>query len=191
MLRRIFTHLLFLACLCFGMISSAYASDSDADILKQPKHHLIMRHAIAPGTGDPDDFNLDDCSTQRNLSEEGRLQAQSIGEVIKSLNIHIDEVYSSQWCRCDDTAALLDLGDVLPLPALNSIWMAPEDIKNQHTKEFLEFLKNYPDDKTAMFVTHFANIRALTDYPVSQGDVMIIKITDDGMEIVKAIALPQ
>ena len=64
---------------------------------------ILMRHALAPGTGDPADFALDDCSTQRNLSDEGRAQARMIGEAFASRGIRIDEVLTSQWCRCRET----------------------------------------------------------------------------------------
>lgn len=188
MLRRNFTYLLFMTYLFVGNIPSAVADD--ADLLKQPRYHLIMRHAIAPGTGDPSGFELADCSTQRNLSDRGRIQAQGIGKAIISKGITIDEVYSSQWCRCLDTAELLDLGDVQPLPSLNSVWTVTEEVKQQRTKEFLEFLQNYPADKTAMFVTHYANIHALTGDAIGSGDVLILKVTKDSVSIVKEFNAP-
>ena len=81
-----------------------------------------MRHATAPGTGDPAEFQLDDCATQRNLSAVGREQARATGARLRAAGITSAEVYSSQWCRCLETARLLGLGEVLELPALNSFF---------------------------------------------------------------------
>ena len=77
---------------------------------------IFMRHAIAPGTGDPKEFKIEDCETQRNLSDEGKEQAMQLGKFLKS-NIKIDRVYTSQWCRCSETAHLLDLADSETFPA--------------------------------------------------------------------------
>jgi len=82
---------------------------------------LLIRHALAPGIGDPDGFRLDGCATQRSLSDEGRRQARAIGDWLQARGIGQARVYSSQWCRCLETAALLDLGPVTELPALNSL----------------------------------------------------------------------
>lgn len=95
-------------------------------LLKKPGHFAIMRHALAPGTGDPRNFDLTDCSTQRNLSEAGREQAKAVGELLRKSGIEKAGVYSSQWCRCLDTATLLGLGPVTELPALNSFFQQPE-----------------------------------------------------------------
>ncbi|MEM6421797.1 MAG: histidine phosphatase family protein, partial [Pseudomonadota bacterium] len=81
-----------------------------------------MRHALAPGTGDPAAFELRDCATQRNLDARGRAQAVATGQMIRDAGIRIDAVLSSQWCRCLDTARLLDLGPVIEEPALNSFF---------------------------------------------------------------------
>ena len=83
---------------------------------------ILFRHALAPGTGDPPNFQVDNCSTQRNLSEEGRQQARQIGEVIRNRNIAVTRVLSSQWCRCLETAKLMDVGEVEPLKSLNSFF---------------------------------------------------------------------
>ena len=82
----------------------------------------LIRHALAPGTGDPAGFKLDDCATQRNLSEEGRLQARQIGNAFRENGITSAQVWSSRWCRCLETARLLELGSVEPLPSLDSFF---------------------------------------------------------------------
>ena len=82
-------------------------------------HILMIRHALAPGTGDPANFQIGDCSTQRNLDDRGRDQARAIGDWLRSKGITSARIYSSQWCRCLETAKLLKLGPVAELPALN------------------------------------------------------------------------
>src|SRR3546814_19163678 len=84
--------------------------------LKQGGHVAIMRHATAPGFGDPEGFRLNDCSTQRNLSDAGRAQARRIGDAIRAHGVTIGRVLSSRWCRCLETAALLGLGPVEAYP---------------------------------------------------------------------------
>ncbi|HIK16487.1 MAG TPA: histidine phosphatase family protein [Leptolyngbyaceae cyanobacterium M33_DOE_097] len=81
----------------------------------------VMRHAIAPGTGDPGNFRLGDCQTQRNLSETGRQQARRLGQLLRDRQVPVTRVLSSQWCRCLETARLLDLGQVEPFPILTAI----------------------------------------------------------------------
>jgi Histidine phosphatase superfamily (branch 1) len=83
---------------------------------------LLMRHAIAPGTGDPSGFDLGDCATQRSLSDEGRAQARDTGAAIREAGIAVTHVLTSQWCRCRDTARLLNLGPVQDWPSLNSFF---------------------------------------------------------------------
>ena len=103
------------------------ADDAVAERLQEPGAVLLIRHALAPGVGDPDGFRLDDCATQRNLSDEGRRQARAIGDWLRARGIGQAHVYSSQWCRCLETAALLDLGPVTELPALNSFFERRQD----------------------------------------------------------------
>ena len=95
--------------------------------LAKPGRVLMLRHANAPGTGDPPQFRLDDCATQRNLDAAGRAQARRLGEQLARAGITKARVFSSQWCRCLETARLLDLGSVDPLPALNSFYPKPDE----------------------------------------------------------------
>ena len=90
---------------------------------------LFMRHALAPGFGDPDHFFVNDCSTQRNLDETGRAQARLIGAKLAAADINFSAIYSSYWCRCLETAQLLGLGAVTPFDGLNSFYQnhAPRD----------------------------------------------------------------
>ena len=89
--------------LIFITINSPIKADSNQNLineLKQGGKLIFIRHAYAPGGGDPDNFNINDCKTQRNLSNSGREQANKIGSFFKVNNILIDKIYSSEWCRC-------------------------------------------------------------------------------------------
>ncbi len=93
----------------FISLTTSIKADSNKDLLKQLTEGgklIFIRHAYAPGSGDPNNFNLNDCSTQRNLSDRGRKQAENIGTIFRENKIEIDEVYSSEWCRCKETAEI-------------------------------------------------------------------------------------
>ena len=126
------------AILMLGMAETVVATDSALDRLRNG-NVLLLRHAIAPGFGDPAGFRIDDCSTQRNLSEAGRQQARAIGAWLRARGISRAKVYSSQWCRCLETARLLNLGPVTQLPALNSFFESPDDREPNlaATKQFI------------------------------------------------------
>ena len=147
--------------------------------LSEPGTIAIMRHAYAPGTGDSAQFAVDDCETQRNLDEQGRNQARRIGAAIRASGITVDRVFSSQWCRCLETARLLGLGGVEELAAINSFFREPE-LGDRRTAELRQFLLGLPPDETVVLVTHYVNIGALTDQWVSSGEVLLLEIKQDG-----------
>ena len=123
---------------------------------------LLIRHAAAPGTGDPAGFRLGDCATQRNLSDSGREQARAIGDWLRDRGIERARVYSSQWCRCLETAELLDLGPVIELPGLNSFYERPQD-RDPNLVAVRDFLKARPPrGELLILVTHQVTISALT-----------------------------
>ena len=115
------------------------AADARFTSLSAPGIVAIMRHADAPGTGDSASIALDDCTTQRNLDAHGRQQAWEIGAAIRAAGVAVDRVLTSQWCRCRDTARLLDVGPVEDLPAINSFFRHP-DRADRQTAELREFL---------------------------------------------------
>ena len=134
---------------------------------------LFMRHALAPGIGDPDNFSIKDCRTQRNLDETGRAQARAIGTKLAAADIKISAIYSSYWCRCLETAQLLDLGAVTPFDGLNSFFQnyAPRDAALAKLRRKLETLS--PSAPASLMVTHAVIIRAITGLPVASGGVVI------------------
>ncbi|MCB1773073.1 MAG: histidine phosphatase family protein [Gammaproteobacteria bacterium] len=139
-----------------------------------------MRHAIAPGFGDPDNFRLGDCSTQRNLSDEGRQQAAAIGNWLRQHGITRAAVYSSQWCRCLETAELLDLGDVVALPALNSFFERPDD-RSSNLTALRAFLADWqPGDMPLVLVTHQVTVTAMTGVFPGSGEGVVVSLGENG-----------
>ena len=139
-------------------------------------HILMIRHALAPGTGDPADFQIGDCSTQRNLNDRGRDQARAIGDWLRSKGIASARVYSSQWCRCLETAKLLRMGTVEELPALNSFYELTEN-REPNLKALRKFLAMQPPDgMLIIMVTHLVTISAMADEAVSSGEGVLLKL---------------
>lgn len=162
----------------------AFANDWDA--LEQPGAVAIMRHALAPGTGDPANLTVGDCSTQRNLDARGRAQAQAIGQAFRDRGYSFDRVLTSQWCRCRDTADLLALGPVEEVPALNSFFR-DRSTRAEQTAATRAILDN--TDGRLFLVTHFVNIAALTGESVSSGEVLVIRPGPDGVEVLGSILI--
>jgi phosphohistidine phosphatase SixA len=158
------------------------AISDQADVwaaLRAGGHLALIRHAIAPGTGDPDNFVIGDCRTQRNLSDEGRAQAKRIGDRFHVNGIESAPVFSSQWCRCLQTARLLQLGLVTELPALNSFFQSFERRKPQ-TRALKAWLKNQDLRHPIVLVTHQVNITALTGVYPSSGELIIVRRSEKG-----------
>lgn len=139
----------------------------------------LIRHSLAPGIGDPPGFRLGVCSTQRNLSREGREQARRIGGHFRVKGITEAYVYSSQWCRCLETARLLGLGEVEELPSLNSFF-EDTSVRETRTGDMKSFIASSPHDKPTILVTHQVNITALTGVVPSSGEIVIFRLTPDG-----------
>jgi phosphohistidine phosphatase SixA len=152
--------------------------------------HLLMRHARAPGTGDPAGFRLGDCATQRNLDDQGRAQARRIGEAIRAAGVRVDLVLSSAWCRATDTAALLGLGPVVPEPSLNSFFADRSDA-DRSTADLAGRLGALAGRK-AVLVTHQVNITALTGVYPAAGEILAVAVRPDGagVELRGRLALP-
>ncbi len=113
MLPHIDLRVLLLAAVGWLPATGALPADPSEELrqaFEAPGTVAIMRHAIAPGTGDPSGFDIGDCSTQRNLDDRGRKQARKVGQAFRAAGIAVDRVLTSQWCRCRETARLLELG---------------------------------------------------------------------------------
>ncbi len=150
---------------------------------------VLVRHALAPGNGDPAEFSLRDCATQRNLSGEGREQAQRIGARIKDAGLATVEVFSSQWCRCLETARLLGFGDVGEVPAFNSFYQRYEREEAQ-VKGMRAWLMQRKDSGPAVVVTHQVNITSLGNVFATSGEMVFISVDNGGdIEVVGRIAV--
>lgn len=147
--------------------------------MKSGGHVLMVRHAQAPGVGDPADFRFDDCATQRNLDERGRSQARAIGEWVRSRGIERVRVYSSQWCRCLETARLMGLGPVAELAPLNSFYERPDD-REPNLRDLRSFLsKQSPDGPLLVLVTHQVIIQGMTSRSVASGEGVLLELRPD------------
>lgn len=164
----------------------AAAPANDWAALDAPGAVAIMRHALAPGTGDPAGFRLADCATQRNLDARGRAQARAIGEALRARGIAFDTVLSSQWCRTRETAELLGLGPVTEAPALNSFF-GDFSRREAQTADAMTLLAGL--DGRAMLVTHQVNISALTGSTTRSGEVLVIRLRDGMVEILGRILI--
>jgi phosphohistidine phosphatase SixA len=158
---------------------SSLADESGWEAAKKPGAVFLMRHALAPGTGDPAHFDVDDCATQRNLNDVGRDQARRIGQAFRERGLAVDQVLTSQWCRCRETAELLDLGPVEDLPALNSFFRDRSTAASQ-TAEALDYLTSLPIDHRPFLVTHQVNISALAGTSTRSGEVIVVDVKPDG-----------
>ena len=167
----------FVFCLCLSgyIIRQGMATEQDLwQELKKENHFALIRHALAPGTGDPSDFDIRDCTTQRNLSEKGRDQARKISKLFRAQGIHQAEVYSSQWCRCLETATLLDLGPVQELEILNSFFRRFEK-REQQTAALKAWINGKEIKIPHIFVTHQVNITAFTGIFPGSGEMVIVR----------------
>jgi len=147
--------------------------------LRDGGHVALLRHALAPGTGDPADFVVDDCSSQRNLSAEGRAQARRIGARFRANGIAAARVLSSQWCRCLETAELLQLGDIEELLPLNSFFRRYER-RDAQTDALRDWLAGQDLTTVHVLVTHQVNITALTGVYPASGELVVVRRGDDG-----------
>jgi phosphohistidine phosphatase SixA len=151
------------------------------DYLRQADQRLyvvLLRHALAPGTGDPANFQLGDCTTQRNLSEAGRQQASAIGQAFRQRGVTVDRVLSSQWCRCLETAELLELGPVEPFAPLNSFFQDRRTADSQ-TADVEAYLRQQPPQGVMVMVTHQVNITALTGIVAPSGQGVVVAVDGD------------
>jgi len=144
---------------------------------------VLFRHAHAPGVGDPPEFSLGDCRTQRNLDATGQAQARRIGERLKSEAVPVRALWSSQWCRTRDTAALFALGPVREVGAFNSFFGTQGDEAAQ-TAEARKLLLGWRERGTLVVVTHQLNIRALTGQPTSSAEGVVLRRNGDSLQLV-------
>ena len=147
------------------------------ELLSQPGHVVFMRHSHAPGYGgygDPPGFRLEDCATQRNLSEEGRAHARRTGEAFAARGVIFDRVLTSPWCRCRDTARLATGREAVPFAALSNL-VGRSEHRDTQVKAIEAYLAGLDGSTRVLLVTHGVVIAALTGIQPASGDMVIIK----------------
>ena len=169
-----------ISCIC--LLIAPQANAALADDLKDGQHVLLMRHADAPGYGDPAGYVIGQCPTQRNLGDYGKKQAKAIGFWLREQGVSKAQIFSSPWCRCSDTAQLLDLGSVRMEASLGSFF-DDMSLEKKQTKELEQLIKSELDKQSKLpiiLVTHHVNIRAFMGKNVSQGDVVLVRVNKNG-----------
>jgi phosphohistidine phosphatase SixA len=174
-----------LALLCCLLFQSAYANELAIwDKLQgtNPKGYvLLLRHTIAPGVGDPENFKLNDCSTQRNLSQLGRDDAKAVGDWLKRRDIKISRVESSRWCRAKQTAQLLGIGKVRLNSNLDSLFDSQDPAKAIQTVRVKKQIVDWRNKSGLLvLVGHFINIGAVTGVGVGSGEGVLVKADSKG-----------
>lgn len=162
------------------LVSANDGNASAWQALRDGEAILILRHALAPGTGDPANFTLNDCSTQRNLNETGREQARSWKPFLAEHGIEQARVFTSQWCRTRDTASEMDVGAVSDMPSLNSFFQNRGDRLAQ-TRETIEQVNALGPGLPVVLVSHQVNITALAGiYPSSnEGVILALPLSEE------------
>jgi phosphohistidine phosphatase SixA len=168
-----FIKLLFIITITFPSTIKADLKDNLINELQEGGKVVFIRHAYAPGSGDPENFNINNCDTQRNLSESGREQAKQIGKFFKKNNIPIHKVISSEWCRCKETA-ILGFNKFETSNFLNSFFNSKyEKNKNKQLKDLKTYIGNWESKGNLILITHYVVIAEFLNYTPSSGEIVI------------------
>ena len=164
--------------------NQAFSNDDLIQSLKEGGKIIFIRHAYAPGGGDPDNFDVKDCSTQRNLNNEGISQSKLIGEFFVKNKIQIDQVLSSEWCRCKDTAKYA-FKNFKTFNALNSFFSSKfAQNEDKQIKDLKNFIQNWKSEKNLVLVTHYVVISSMLNMAVGSGEIVI---TNNDYEVIGTI----
>jgi phosphohistidine phosphatase SixA len=155
---------------------AANAADESAawNALRADGNVALIRHASAPGpAGDPADYRLDDCATQRNLSEQGRTEARTLGERFRTQRVKVGKIVSSEWCRCRQTAELMNIGPVEVAPTFNNAFVlnVMRDALNAGARATIGAWRG---PGTMVVVTHGQNIMAMLGIHPREGEVIVV-----------------
>ena len=171
------------------IIISPNISDASENIINQLKEGgkvIFIRHGYAPGNGDPNNFNLNDCSTQRNLNIDGRKQAKNIGKFFRENKIKIYKVLSSEWCRCKETADIA-FKDFSTNSFLNSFYSSKyAKNKDKQVKALNNYVKKFRSDKNLILITHYILITEVLNYSPSSGEIVV---SDKNFNIVGSVEI--
>jgi broad specificity phosphatase PhoE len=163
--------------------ASTQANEATWQALQEGGLVILMRHALAPGIGDPPEFERGRCETQRNLSADGRVQAKAIGRTFREHEVPIAAVYSSRWCRALDTAELIAMGEVEPAPWLDSFFRerSERDARTQTTRERM---LAWEGPGNLLLVTHQVNISALVGRGVGSGEMVVVRPENGALNVI-------
>ncbi|UEM22553.1 histidine phosphatase family protein [Skermanella mucosa] len=164
---------------CLILLFAAFPARADEQAawaaLEQGGHVALMRHAVTvPGVGDPPGFRLDDCATQRLLSDAGRDWARRLGADLRKRGAAAGRVLTSAWCRCVETAELMDLGPVEVFEPLNSFFGTGDDGARQ-TEAARELMAAWRGPGMLVLVTHQVNVTALTGIYPASGEIVVLR----------------
>ena len=169
-----------------GSWSSAVAQDDGWALLRQPGHVVFMRHSDAPGSGgfgDPEGFRLEECATQRNLSEEGRAHARRTGEAFAKHGIAFDRVLASPWCRCKETALLATDREAELFAPLSNL-VGRHEYRESQIKDLKAYLAGLDDNTRVLLVTHGIVVNALAGVSLDSGEMVILKRGPEGEPVI-------
>ncbi|SEO53323.1 Phosphohistidine phosphatase SixA [Duganella sp. CF517] len=179
MLRRSFMGIL-------ALLGARPASAADTDSaalwrrLREGGYVVLMRHAATvPGVGDPENFKLGACATQRNLSDRGREDARRVGAAFREREVPVSEVLSSRWCRCVDTAQLA-FGRVRPEAMVDSMFNDDDAARQNKVRALRAYLSAHKAPGNLVLVTHDINIRVLVGESLAQGEMVVALAQPDG-----------
>ena len=172
--------------ICINSSVKADLKQSLIDDLQNGGKLIFIRHAIAPGGGDPENFDINDCSTQRNLSDEGRFQSEKIGDFFKEKKIPIGKVYSSNWCRCKETASIA-FKQFETKNFLNSFFSLKfANNRKKQIIDFDKFVSRWDENQNLVFVTHYVMILEILNYAPSSGEIII---SDKSLKVIDTLEI--
>jgi len=152
----------------------AAATEAGWALLRNGGQVVLLVHANAPGTGEPANFEIGNCRTQRNLSERGRQQARKIGALIAARSEPVEQIYSSRYCRALDTVQLaFGTGEIIELAALDPLGTDPEADEAAHD-EVLKLIREYSGSGNLLLVTHRENVTAWTGIKPREAEAIIV-----------------
>ena len=180
----IYINLIIFLFLLISFNKLAYSKENIIEKIKEGKKIIFIRHAVAPGSGDPVDINLEDCKTQRNLNDEGIKQSKNIGNFFKRNNISIGKVLSSEWCRCKDTAYNA-FKEYKTFDALNSFYDKKfRKNKKKQIKKLKKYIREWNSEANLVLITHYVVILEILGVGVSSGEIII---TNKNYDIIERI----
>ena len=172
--------------ICINLSVKADSKQTLINELQKGGKLIFIRHAYAPGGGDPDNFDINDCATQRNLSDAGRVQSQKIGNFFEENKIPIGKVYSSEWCRCKETASLA-FKKYVTKNFLNSFFSAKfANNRKKQIIDFDKFISTWDKEKNLVFVTHYVVISEILNYAPSSGEIVI---SDKSLKVIDTLEI--